>query len=110
MRFFDFWIKSFSDAKGNPDGKLLTLFALSGIIVASYPIGWIWGRWLPQPVFDSTLFFLAAGFGIDAVVTRSKILAEAQVATAKATGETPGPPVSATTTTTTTLNPDTYPV
>ena len=106
MTLLAFLQKSFCDAKGVPDGKLLTLFALSGVVVISYPIGWIWGRWLPQPVFDSTLFFLAAGFGIDAVVTRSKILAEAQVATAEVTGQQPGPAASATTTTTTTISPE----
>ena len=103
MSFPDFFRKSFLDAKGNPDGKLLTLFGLSVVILCSYPIGWIWGRWLPQPVFDSTLFFLAAGFGIDAVITRAKIQAEAQVATASLTGEAPAQPATATTTTQTTL-------
>ena len=98
MSATDFFRKSFLDAKGNPDGKLLTLFGLSAVILCSYPIGWIWGRWLPQPVFDSTLFFLAAGFGIDAFITRTKIQAEAQVATAEVTGQLP---TTATATTTT---------
>ena len=98
--------KSFTDAKGNPDGKLITLAGLSLIIMFSYPIGWIWSRWLPQPVFDSTLLFLAAGFGIDAFVTRSQIVADAQVATANITGEATAPPATATTTTQTTLTTD----
>ena len=90
MGLTDFLRRTFCDIKGNPDGKLLTLFGLSGVIIISYPIGWIWGRWLPQPVFDSTLLFLAAGFGIDAALTRSKILADASVATASITGQQPG--------------------
>ena len=49
MTLVDFFQRTFCDVKGNPDGKLLTLFGLSGVIVCSYPIGWIWGRWLPQP-------------------------------------------------------------
>ncbi|GAB3303762.1 hypothetical protein [Hymenobacter tenuis] len=102
----EFFKRSLCDAKGNPDGKLLTLFGLSAAIMASYPIGWLTGRWLPDAVFDSTLLFLAAGFGIDAFVTRSKILAEAQVATAELTGQAPATPVGATTTTTTTLTPE----
>ena len=107
MTPLDFFRRTFCDAKGNPDGKLLTLFGLSGVIVLSYPIGWIWGRWLPQPVFDSTLIFLAAGFGIDAALSRSKILADAQVATAGLTGSAPaGPATTATTTTQTILSTD----
>ena len=106
MNITDFFRRTFCDIKGNPDGKLLTLFGLSGVIILSYPIGWIWGRWLPQPVFDSTLIFLAAGFGIDAALTRSKILADASVATASITGTAAPAPTTATTTTQTTLSTD----
>ena len=106
MTLTDFFRRTFCDVKGNPDGKLLTLFSLSGVIVCSYPIGWIWGRWLPQPVFDSTLIFLAAGYGIDAALTRSQILADASVATASITGTAPPAPTTATTTTQTTLSTD----
>ena len=106
MHLSDFLRRTFCDIKGNPDRKLLTLFGLSGVIILSYPIGWIWGRWLPQPVFDSTLLFLAAGYGIDAFVTRSKILADADVATASITGTAAPAPTTATTTTQTTLSTD----
>ena len=106
MNITDFFRRTFCDIKGNPDGKLLTLFGLSGVIILSYPIGWIWGRWLPQPVFDSTLIFLAAGFGIDAALTRSKILADASVATASITGTAAPAPTTATMTTQTTLSTD----
>ena len=104
MRLIDFFRRTFCDIKGNPDGKLLTLFGLSGVIILSYPIGWIWGRWLPQPVFDSTLIFLAAGFGIDAFVTRTKIQADASVTTAGLTGTAPALPTTATTTTQTVIS------
>ena len=106
MRLTEFFRRSFLDAKGNPDGKLLTLFGLSFVVLCSYPIGWIWGRWMPQPVFDSSLLFLAAGFGIDAVITRAKIQAEAQVATAEATGLPAPVPTTTTTTTQTVLSTD----
>lgn len=106
MSLTEFFRKSFTDAKGSPDGKLITLAGLSSIIMFSYPIGWIWSRWLPQPVFDSTLLFLAAGFGIDAFVSRAQIVADAQVATAGLTGEAPAQPATATTTTQTTLTTD----
>ena len=89
----DFFRKSFCDAKGNPDGKLLTLFGLSGMLLASFPIGWIWGRWLPDAVLNSTYLFLAAGFGIDAFITGKKIQADASVATASITGQQPPAPV-----------------
>jgi hypothetical protein len=86
----DFFRRSFCDAKGNPDGKLLTLAGLSGMLLASFPIGWVWGRWLPEAVLSSTYLFLAAGFGIDAFVTGKKIQADASVATATITGQQPG--------------------
>ena len=106
MSATDFFRKSFLDAKGNPDGKLLTLFGLSFVLLCSYPIGWVWGRWLPDNVFNSTLLFLATGFGLDAFITKTKIQAEAQVATAGLTGDTPAAPATATTTTQTVLTTD----
>lgn len=67
---------SFSDARGCPDGKLLTIAAVAAMVVLTYPIGWIWQVWPPEYIHSSTLLFLAAGLGIDAYVTRTKIKAE----------------------------------
>jgi len=69
--------KSFQDARGNYDGKLLTLAGFSGLAMLQLPIGWIWQRWMPEYIWSPLLLFLAAGFGIDAYVTRAKIKAEA---------------------------------
>jgi hypothetical protein len=95
---------SFCDARGVPDGKLLTLAAVALVVVATYPVGWSTGVWPPEYIHAPTLLFLAAGLGLDAYVTRAQIRATAAVAQATATGlpvpeEAPEVAVVATTTT-----------
>lgn len=86
-RFLHFLRHSFSDVRGAPDGKLLTIAAVATVVVATYPVGWIWHVWPPEYVFSPSLLFLAAGLGIDAYVTHTKIKADADVAQATATGQ-----------------------
>jgi hypothetical protein len=78
--------QSFCDARGVPDGKLLTLAAVALVVVATYPVGWCTGTWPPEYIHAPTLLFLAAGLGLDAYVTRAQIRATAAVAQAQATG------------------------
>jgi hypothetical protein len=85
-KIFQFLLRSFSDVRGAPDGKLLTIAAVATVVVATYPVGWIWHVWPPEYVFSPSLLFLAAGLGIDAYVTHTQIKAEADVAQATATG------------------------
>ena len=77
MRFNDFLRKTFCDATGTPDGKLLTIAGVAGIVMATFPVGWIFKIWPPEYIWSPTLLFLAAGLGIDAYVTRAKIQADA---------------------------------
>jgi len=77
---------SFTDVRGAPDGKLLTIAAVATVVVATYPVGWVWHVWPPEYVFSPSLLFLAAGLGIDAYVTHTQIKADADVAQATATG------------------------
>jgi hypothetical protein len=77
MKLTDFLKKTFCDATGAPDGKLLTIAAVALVVVATYPVGWIFKVWPPEYIHTPTLLFLAAGLGIDAYVTRAKIQAEA---------------------------------
>jgi len=81
-----FVARSFTDVRGVPDGKLLTIAAVATVVVATYPVGWVWHVWPPEYVFTPSLLFLAAGLGIDAYVTHAQIRAEAAVAQATATG------------------------
>jgi len=85
-KFFQFLLRSFSDVRGAPDGKLLTIAAVATVVVATYPVGWIWHVWPPEYVFSPSLLFLAAGLGIDAYVTHTQIKADADVAQASVTG------------------------
>ena len=84
--FAKFIAHSFTDVRGAPDGKLLTIAAVATVVVATYPVGWVWHVWPPEYVFAPSLLFLAAGLGIDAYVTHAQIRAEAAVAQATATG------------------------
>ncbi|MVN78911.1 hypothetical protein GO988_21490 [Hymenobacter sp. HMF4947] len=77
MQLAEFIRKSFFDATGQPDGKLLTIAAVACVVVATYPVGWIFKVWPPEYIHSPTLLFLAAGLGIDAYVTRAKIQADA---------------------------------
>jgi hypothetical protein len=99
-RFLQFLLRSFSDVRGAPDGKLLTIAAVATVVVATYPVGWLWHVWPPEYIFGPTLLFLAAGLGIDAYVTHSQIKADSAVAQATATGlpvgeESPAPALAA---------------
>ena len=85
-RLFSFLQHSFCDARGVPDGKLLTLGAVALVVVLTYPVGWVWHVWPPEYIHAPTLLFLAAGLGIDAYVTHAQIRADAAVAQATATG------------------------
>lgn len=85
-KLFCFLRHSFSDARGVPDGKLLTIAAVALVVVLTYPIGWLSGVWPPEYIHSPTLLFLAAGLGIDAYVTHAQIRAAADVAQATATG------------------------
>lgn len=85
-RLIKFLAHSFTDVRGTPDGKLLTIAAVATVVVATYPVGWVWHVWPPEYVFAPSLLFLAAGLGIDAYVTHAQIRAEADVAQATATG------------------------
>jgi len=77
MTLTDFFKKSFCDATGTPDGKLLTIAAVALIVVATFPVGCFFKIWPPEYIWSPTLLFLAAGLGIDAYVTHAKIKAEA---------------------------------
>jgi len=90
-KLLDFLHASFTDATRRPDGKLLTIAAVAVIVVATYPVGWVFQRWPPEYIFSPTLLFLAAGLGIDAYVTHTAIKARADVEQAQATGQ-PVPP------------------
>jgi hypothetical protein len=85
-QLFKFVAHSFTDVRGAPDGKLLTIAAVATVVVATYPVGWVWHVWPPEYVFSPSLLFLAAGLGIDAYVTHTQIKADADVAQAAATG------------------------
>ena len=85
-RLLSFLHHSFCDARGVPDGKMLTLGAVALVVVLTYPVGWLCHVWPPEYIHAPTLLFLAAGLGIDAYVTRAQIRAEAAVAQAAATG------------------------
>lgn len=85
-RLFTFLHHSFCDARGVPDGKMLTLGAVALVVVLTYPVGWVWHVWPPEYIHAPTLLFLAAGLGIDAYVTHTQIRAAAAVAQAQATG------------------------
>ena len=85
-KLFSFLAHSFSDARGEPDGKLLTVAAVAFVVVLTYPVGWIWHVWPPEYIHSPMLLFLAAGLGLDAYVTHTKIRAEADVAQAEVTG------------------------
>jgi len=85
-RILRFLRHSFSDVRGAPDGKLLTIAAVACVVVATYPVGWLWHVWPPEYIFSPTLLFLAAGLGVDAYVTHSQIKADSDVAQATATG------------------------
>lgn len=76
-QLLDFLHASFTDATKRPDGKLLTIAAVALIVVATFPVGWVFHVWPPEYIWTPTLLFLAAGLGIDAYVTRAKIQAEA---------------------------------
>lgn len=82
MKLTEFFKRTFCDATGTPDGKLVTIAGVAAIVMAAFPIGWIWGRWPPEYIWSPTLLFLAAGLGIDAYVTRAKIQADAPPAPA----------------------------
>ena len=82
MHLPEFLKKSFLDARGEPDGKLLTIAAVACVVVLTYPIGWIFKVWPPEYIHSPTLLFLAAGLGIDAYVTKAKIQADAPPAPA----------------------------
>jgi len=72
--------------------------------------GIILTAWPPEYIWSGVCLIIAGLLGLgkvtDALVTRSKIQADAAVATAETTGQNPGAGTSATTTTTTTLGPD----
>ena len=74
--FAHFARETFCDARGRADGKLLTTFAVAVVVVVSYPVGWIWGRWTPEYIWAPTLLFLATALGLDAYITGTKIRAE----------------------------------
>jgi hypothetical protein len=77
MKLIDFLKKTFCDATGTPDGKLLTIAGVAVIVMVTFPVGWIFHVWPPEYIWTPTLLFLAAGLGIDAYVTRAKIQADA---------------------------------
>jgi hypothetical protein len=85
-RLVNFLHHTLCDARGVPDGKLLTLAAVALVVVATYPVGWCCGVWPPEYIHAPTLLFLAAGLGLDAYVTRAQIRATAAGAQAAATG------------------------
>jgi hypothetical protein len=106
MRFVQFLKKSFLDPRGTPDGKLLTLAALSGVVVLQFPIYWIWKVAVPDYIWAPVVIMIAAAYGFSANENKAAIHADAQVAQAEATGQAAPAPTSATTTTTTTLSPE----
>ena len=72
---------------------------IQGIIISSWPPEYIW-----IGLLSLIAGLLGLGKVADTLLTHSQITADAQVATATVTGETPALPATATTTTETTLS------
>jgi hypothetical protein len=106
VKISEFLKKSFLDPRGLPDGKLLTLGALTAVVVIQFPVYWIWKVAVPDYVWAPVVLMLAAGYGFSANENKAAIHADAQVAQAEATGQAAPAPATATTTTTTTLTPE----
>jgi hypothetical protein len=106
VKLAEFLKRSFLDPRGLPDGKLLTLGALTGVVVLQFPVYWVWKVAVPDYVWAPVVLMLAAGYGFSANENKAAIHADAQVAQAEATGLVAPAPTSATTTTTTTLTPE----
>lgn len=70
--FRTFIYRTFTDANGVPDAKLLTAF-LFAMIQAFFCIrGAIFMRWPPEWLYDSNLIFIGALLGLDVANTISK--------------------------------------
>jgi hypothetical protein len=106
MKLTEFLKKSFLDPRGVPDGKLLTLAALSAVIVLQFPVYWIWKVAVPDSIWAPVVLLVGAGYGFSANENKAQIHADAAVAQAEVTGQAAPTPTSATTTTTTTLTPE----
>ena len=75
---------------------------IQGIIISSWPPEYIW-----LGLLGLIAGLLGLGKVADTLLTRSQISADAQVATAEATGTAPAVPTTATTTTQTTISTET---
>jgi hypothetical protein len=77
MKLAEFLHQSFTDVTKRIDGKLLTISGFAMVMILSVPVGLLTGRWIPDYIWISTLGFIAAAFGIDGYVTKTKIEADA---------------------------------
>ncbi|TGE08247.1 hypothetical protein [Hymenobacter fodinae] len=69
--------RTFHDARGQPDGRMMTLAAFTVASVLCFPIGWIFNRWPPSEIWFPTLALIAAGYGWSTFENKAKIQAEA---------------------------------
>jgi hypothetical protein len=106
MRFIQFLKKSFLDPRGTPDGKLLTLAAMSLVVILQFPVYWIWKVAVPDYIWIPVVAMVGVAYGFSANENKAAIQADAQLAQAEATGQPAPAATSATTTTTTTLTPE----
>lgn len=103
MSLTEFFRKSFLDARGQPDGKLLTLAAVTAVVLLQFPVYWIWKVAVPDYIWAPVVLMMAVGYGFSSNENKAAIHADAAVATAEATGQPAPAETTATTTTTTTL-------
>lgn len=106
MRLLSFLKKSFLDPRGTPDGKQLTLAALTAVVLLQFPVYWIWKVAVPDYIWIPVVAMVGVAYGFSSNENKAAIQADAQLAQAEATGLPAPATTSATTTTTTTLTPD----
>src|SRR5688572_205490 len=70
--FRTFIYRTFTDANGAPDAKLLTAFLFAMIQTFLCVRGAIFGRWPPESLYDSNLLFIGLLLGLDVANTISK--------------------------------------
>ena len=106
MSAAEFFRKSFLDARNQPDGKLLTLAALTAVVLLQFPVYWLWKVAVPDYIWAPVVLMMGLGYGFSSTENKAAIQADAQVSTAGITGQAPAAPATATTTTQTVLTTD----